>query len=163
MPALLSRKRHGGGTVGSAMAKPTHLEIDDHIRIPLSEFTFQHARSGGPGGQNVNKLSTKVTLRWRAAESEALPDAVKARLLKQQSRRINAEGELVVSSQRYRYQSRNTDDCLEKLRRMVLKAMEVPKRRRPTRPTATSKERRRQAKVERSQRKQHRKKPEWEE
>jgi ribosome-associated protein len=145
------------------MARPSRLEIDKHIRIPLSEFTFHFARSGGPGGQNVNKLSTKVTLRWPLADSEALPDDVKARLVKQQSRRINVEGELIVSSQRYRYQSRNVTDCLEKLRAMLQKAAVPPKARRPTRPTKASKVKRRQAKVERSQRKRFREKPEVEE
>jgi ribosome-associated protein len=145
------------------MAKRTHLEVNRRIRIPLSEFDYRFTRSSGPGGQNVNKLSTKVTLSWRFAESASLPDDVKQRLAEQQKRRISAAGDLTVTSQRYRYQSRNVDDCLEKLRAILQKAAAPPKIRRRTRPTAASKQRTKQAKAERAGRKQLRRKPEWEE
>lgn len=145
------------------MTKRTHLDVDKHIRIPLSEFEYRFTRSSGPGGQNVNKLNTKVTLTWRYAQSESLSEEVKSRIAEQQKRRITAEGDLAVTSQRYRYQSRNVDDCLEKLRVILQKAARPPKVRRPTRPTAASKQKRIQAKVERSRRKQLRRKPELEE
>lgn len=145
------------------MADRTHLEIDDRIRIPLAEFTYQFSRSSGPGGQNVNKVSTKVDLRWRYAESSSLPDEVKARLAVQQRRRITADGELAITSQRYRSQNRNLEDCWEKLRLIVEKAAKPPKARRPTRPTTASKQRRKQTKIERARRKQLRKKPDVEE
>ena len=145
------------------MTKRTHLDVGKQIRIPLSEFEYRFTRSSGPGGQNVNKLNTKVTLTWRYAQSEALSEEVKARIAEQQKRRITAAGDLAVTSERYRYQSRNVDDCLEKIRVILQKAAQPPKVRRPTRPTAASKQKRIQEKVERSRRKQLRRKPELEE
>lgn len=135
------------------------LEIPPWLKIPLEEFQFSHARSGGPGGQNVNKTNTKVTLRWAVRTSPSLPPAVKERFLKRYARRITGSGELVLSSQRYRDQSRNLSDCLEKLRQMVLEVAEAPKLRRPTRASRASRERRLQDKKRRSQAKQFRSRP----
>src|SRR5829696_4099854 len=98
------------------------LEVTNGIRIPLDEFEWSFARSGGPGGQNVNKVASKAVLRWDVAASPSLPDDVKARLRAQQRRRITTAGELVLTSQRFRDQERNRDDCLEKVRAMVLQA-----------------------------------------
>ena len=109
------------------------LVINSRLTIPREEFEFSYARSGGPGGQNVNKVNTKVTLRWPVESSPSLPPGIKERFLKQYARRITINGELVLSSQRYRDQIRNQSDCLEKLRQMVLEVAEPPKLRRPTR------------------------------
>jgi ribosome-associated protein len=135
------------------------LVVNKRIRIPQSEFRFTFARSGGPGGQNVNKVNTKATLRWPVADSPSLPEAVRQRFMQKNRRRITTEGELVMSSQRYRDQARNVDDCLEKLRELLSEAAVAPKRRKKTRPTRASKERRLKAKQEKSQKKQRRKPP----
>src|SRR5438045_1256353 len=116
------------------------LEINDRVHIPDSEFEWSFVRSSGPGGQNVNKVASKPVLRWNVAASPSLPEEVKARLRTLQRRRFTAEGELVLSSQRYRDQGRNVEDCLEKLREMVQQATFVPKARRPTKPSRGSRE-----------------------
>src|SRR5262245_51085027 len=118
------------------------LEINERIRIPDEELEWSYARSGGPGGQNVNKVNSKAILRWRLATSTSLPDEVKLRPQGQERRRITTEGDLVVSSQRFSDQERNREDCLEKLRAMVLRACTAPRPRKPTRPTRGSKQRR---------------------
>src|SRR3989440_4040336 len=106
-----------GGFEGSAM-----LEINNWLRIPATEFQWTFVRAGGPGGQNVNKVASKAVLRWDLAGSPSVPDDVKARLRTQQRRRINAAGEFLLSSQRYRDQGRNVEDCREKLRELLLQA-----------------------------------------
>lgn len=126
------------------------LYINELIRIPESEFQFSFVRAGGPGGQNVNKVSSKAVLRWNVAESPGLPADVKARFFAQQGQRITASGELVLSSQRFRDQPRNIQDCLDKVRTLVLQATVVPRPRKKTRPTRSSRERRLQAKRRRS-------------
>ena len=135
------------------------FEVNERIHIPESEFTWRFVRSGGPGGQNVNKVASKAVLSWDVASSPSLPEDVKARLRTQQRRRFNAEGVLVVSSQRYRDQDRNRQDCLERLRDMVLEALQAPTPRRATRPTRGSKKRRLAEKRQRSQTKQRRQGP----
>jgi ribosome-associated protein len=122
------------------------LIVTPELKIPLREFVFTFSRSGGPGGQNVNKVSTKALLRWRVAASPALPDAVRQRLISRQRRRITAEGELLIVSQRFRDAGRNAADCLEKLRQMLADAARPPRPRKPTRPTNASVRRRIEAK-----------------
>jgi ribosome-associated protein len=129
------------------------VPINATIAIPESEFTWSFVRSGGPGGQNVNKVASKAVLRWPVAASPSLPAHVKARLIALQQRRVTTEGELIVSSQRYRDQERNRQDCLDKLTEMVRAAAALPKLRRATRPTRGSKARRLAAKRHRSARK----------
>lgn len=116
--------------------------IDDRLAIPRSEIQFTFARSAGPGGQNVNKVNTKAVLRWRPAESVALPPAVRQRLLNSVRHRLTREGDLVITSDRHREQGRNVGECLERLKALVTAATKPPKKRRPTRPTRASKERR---------------------
>ncbi len=126
------------------------LEITDRIRIPHEEFAWRFARSGGPGGQNVNKVASKAMLHWNVEQSTSLPSEAKARLRLSHRRRYTKEGLFVVVSQRYRDQERNRQDCLEKLRELVLQALVVPKVRRVTRPTRGSREARLRAKKLRS-------------
>jgi ribosome-associated protein len=120
----------------------TYLEPAPGLRVPTSEFAFTFVRSSGPGGQNVNKVSSKAVLRWAAAESTSLPAEVRARLLKAYASRLTIEGELIVTSQRYRDQGRNVEDCLEKLGAMIAKVAVPPKRRRATKPSRGSIKRR---------------------
>jgi ribosome-associated protein len=132
------------------------LVVDRHLRIPRAEFRFSFSRSGGPGGQNVNKVATKATLRWPVAQSESLPAGVKGRFLARFRKRITREGDLVLASQRYRDQSRNIDDCLERVRQMILSVAAAPRPRRATRPTRGSVERRLKAKKSRGAKKRRR-------
>ena len=115
------------------MTDPSILRVNAHLAIPRREIRFSFVRSSGPGGQNVNKVSSKAVLRWSPTESPSIPDAVRGRLLVQCARRINDRGELVLSSQRFRDQRKNVDDCLAKLRSLVASAAVVPKKRKKTR------------------------------
>ncbi len=132
------------------------LIVTPQLRIPLREFQFSFARSGGPGGQNVNKVSTKALLRWPAATSPSLPEAVRRRLLSLYRRRVTVEGDLLVVSQRFRDAGRNTADCLEKLRAMLEVAATPPRPRKATRPTRSSVRRRLDDKRRQSQKKRGR-------
>ena len=135
------------------------LKIDDRLSIPLDEFHWDVARSGGPGGQNVNKVNSKVQLRWKPGTSPSLPEPVRARLLQSIAHRLTTGGELLVSSQATRDQSRNLDDCLEKVRTLVLAAVRPPKVRRATKPTRASQVRRVDSKVRRGETKRGRRTP----
>ncbi len=132
------------------------LTIDDNLQLPLREFQITFSRSGGPGGQNVNKVSSKALLRWRVAANATLPETVRSRLLEMYRRRITADGDLLISSQRFRDAGRNAADCIEKLRRMIATAAEPVRPRRPTRPTRASVRRRLEQKRRQSEKKRHR-------
>ena len=95
------------------------LEVNPAIRIPFGEFEWSFARSGGPGGQNVNKVSSKAVLRWNFDGSPSVPDEVKARFREKFPSRLTTEGEVVLSSELTRDQGRNREDCLEKLAAML--------------------------------------------
>lgn len=135
------------------------LRINDRISIPMDEFHFDYIRSGGPGGQNVNKVATKAVLRWKPVDSPSLPEPVRRRLLRILGPRLTTEGELIVTSQRTRDRLRNIDDCLEKVREFVLDAATPPKPRIATKPTLGSKVRRVEQKKQRSSTKKLRKPP----
>ena len=137
-------------------AERTTLIVNSRLKIPREEFDLTFARSSAPGGQNVNKVNTKATLRWPVAASASLPPPVKARFLARYASRLTTEGDLVISSQRFRSQAKNIDDCLEKLAAMLAAVAVAPTKRKPTRPSAGSKERRLHEKRVRSQRKQRR-------
>lgn len=122
------------------------LEINDRIHIPDTELEWSFARSGGPGGQNVNKVSSKAVLRWHMAASPSVPEDVKAQLRNHHGKRITQEGDLLLTSQLTRDQDRNRQDCLEKLRALILEATFRPKPRKATRPTKGSQRRRVEAK-----------------
>ncbi len=135
------------------------LVVNANLKIPLREFRFQFSRSGGPGGQNVNKVNTKAELRWHVAASPSLPETVRQRLLTQQRRRVTSQGEMIVTSQRFRDAGRNVADCLAKLRAMIDPAAVAPKPRRPTKPSRASRQRRLQEKQRQSEKKQRRRQP----
>jgi ribosome-associated protein len=130
--------------------KGRKMFVTDAIAIPDTEFAWSYARSGGPGGQNVNKVSSKAVLRWAVLISPSLPPHVRDRLIALNRRRVTVEGDLVLNSQRYRDQDRNRQDCLEKLAALIREAATLPKARRATRPTRGSKKRRLAAKRHRS-------------
>jgi ribosome-associated protein len=132
------------------------LSVTPQIQVPQDEFSFTFARSSGPGGQNVNKVNSKALLRWPVTTSPSLPDEVRLRFIQRYRRRMTDTGEVLVSSQRYRDQARNVDDCLEKLRAMILAVAQPPKPRKRTKPSRASRQRRLQAKRELSQKKQGR-------
>jgi ribosome-associated protein len=132
------------------------LAINSRIQIPLREFEFTYARSSGPGGQNVNKVSSKAILRWPVLTSPSLPEDVRKRLLARHRRQITASGDLIIASQRFRDAGRNTADCLEKLRHMLAEVAKAPPRRKPTKPTRGSVKRRLQAKRQQSEKKHRR-------
>jgi ribosome-associated protein len=135
------------------------LSISPRIQIPDAELRFSFVRSSGPGGQNVNKVNTKAVLRWSAHGSAGLPEDVRQRFLARYGRRVTAAGEIVINSQRYREQGQNQRDCLEKLVEMLRGVAVPPKRRRPSRPTKASVQRRRVEKHEHSKKKQQRRRP----
>jgi ribosome-associated protein len=122
------------------------IDIGNGVTVPDDELRFTYSRSGGPGGQNVNKVNSKATLHWDVLRSPSLPEDVRQRFLASYGQRVSRQGMLVLSSQRFRDQSRNVDDCLEKLAGMLRGALHPRKRRRPTRPTRGSRERRLRAK-----------------
>jgi len=132
------------------------LVVTPRLKIPLREFRFTFARSSGPGGQNVNKLNTKATLRWPVLRSGSLPEPVRKRFLARYRRRVTAEGDLLITSQRFRDAGRNVADCLEKLRQMLAEVAVAPKVRKATRPTRASVRRRLEDKRKRSRKKQSR-------
>lgn len=135
------------------------LDVTPAIQIPESELRFSFARSSGPGGQNVNKVSSKAILHWPVATSPSIPDDVRERFLASYGSRVTNEGEVVITSERYRDQPRNVQDCLDKLREMLLAVAKPPRRRRKTKPTKGSIERRLQSKREKSEKKERRRSP----
>ncbi len=135
------------------------LIVNPRLQIPVAEFEFSFARSSGPGGQTVNKVNSKAWLRWPVLASPSLPEAVRQRLLDKYGNRVTAEGDLLLASQRYRDQGRNVDDCLEKLRAMLAEAATPPVRRKKSRPSRGSIQRRLGGKREKSRKKQGRRGP----
>lgn len=122
------------------MSVPARLRVNSQIAIPRDELRFSFVRSSGPGGQNVNKVASKAVLHWNVRTSAAISDEVRARLLVRAARRINERGQLVLSSQRYRDQPRNIDDCLAKLTEIILAAAKRPRPRKKTRPSKGARE-----------------------
>ncbi|MCA9050225.1 MAG: aminoacyl-tRNA hydrolase [Planctomycetaceae bacterium] len=135
------------------------LEVDSQIQIPETEFTFTFARSGGPGGQNVNKVNSKAVMHWDVVHSPSLPEGVRERFLQKYRNRLTKEGLLVLQSQRTRDQTKNVLDCLNRLRELILKVAAPPTQRRPTRPSRGAQQRRIQAKKQVSEKKRSRRPP----
>lgn len=129
--------------------------------IPAAELRVSFARSGGPGGQNVNKVESKVLLRWSPRASAALSDADREWLLERLAKKLTADGDLIVTSDRTRDQGRNREDAEARLHALVNTALVRPKRRRKTRPSAAAREKRIDAKKARGRMKaERRRRPE---
>jgi ribosome-associated protein len=127
------------------------LAITDRITIPETELRVAFARSGGPGGQNVNKVNSKVELRWTPATSAAIGEDDRAWLLARLASRLTKDGELLVTSERTRDQAKNRSDAAAKLAAIVSAALFRPKKRRATKPSRGAKERRIGAKKHRAE------------
>jgi ribosome-associated protein len=135
------------------------LLINHHLRIADVELHWSFVRSGGPGGQNVNKVASKAVLRWDLDASPSIPLDLKSRLRARLGRRLTQAGEVVLSSQRFRDQERNRQDCLNKLRELILSAARPPRTRKPTRPSRSSRAARLELKRRRSGVKKNRQAP----
>jgi ribosome-associated protein len=127
------------------------IRVNAQIELDEREIQEDFVRASGPGGQNVNKVSTAVQLRFDVARSPSLPDPVRERLIKLAGRRITLDGVLIIEAERFRSQRRNRDDALERLIALIQEACQVDKPRRPTRPTLASKKRRLDSKQRRGE------------
>lgn len=135
------------------------LRVTRSVTIPASELEFRYVRSGGPGGQHANKTSTKVELTWDVLGSSALGPRQRARLLDNLGPRVEASGLLRVRSDKYRSQTRNREDAVERLSDLIATGLQVRKDRIATKPTTTAKRKRLDQKRRRSEVKQGRKRP----
>ena len=133
------------------------LIVNPRLTSPERELNLSTARSSGPGGQNVNKVNSKVTLRWNPDQCGALDPAWRRRFLARFGNRINREGEIVLHSDRFRDQGRNLTDVRQKLAAMLRECQSPPKTRKATRPTKGSQRRRLDEKKRHSMKKEGRK------
>ena len=127
------------------------IRVNAQIQLDEREIQEDFVRASGPGGQNVNKVSSAVQLRFDVAHSSSLPDPVRSRLMALAGRRLTHDGVLIIEAERYRSQRRNRDDALERLLALIREACEIETPRRPTRPTLASKKRRLESKVRRGE------------
>ena len=127
----------------------------------LSELTFKATRSSGPGGQHVNKTSTRVELSWSLQDSQAFTEQQKARLQGKLQNRISKEGIFLLASQNSRSQHKNKEDVIKRFLTLIQKSLEVPKKRKKTKPSKASKMKRLSNKKAHSDKKASRKKPEY--
>ncbi len=127
------------------------IRITPYLALDEGEIKLQFIRASGPGGQNVNKVSSAVQLRFDAAHSPSLPEEVRARLMRLAGSRLTNEGEVVIEAKRFRTQERNRQDAIDRLVELIRRATEKPRPRVATRPTLASKKRRLEAKKQRGE------------
>lgn len=144
----------------SAASEGGGLPVRPGLVLPASELSFAVSRSGGPGGQNVNKVSSRVTLRWSLERSGVLDEAQRARLRQRLQSRLTQEGELVLHVDTSRSQADNRAEARARLAELLRQALAVPKRRRKTKPTKGSQRRRIEGKKQRGEQKRLRRPPE---
>jgi len=129
------------------------IPLTGDIVIDESELQWEFVRSGGPGGQNVNKVATAVQLRFDVKGSQSLPQEIKERISRIAGRRMTSDGTLLIKAQRFRSQERNRVDALERLQEIIGEALRKPKRRIRTRPTTSSRMQRLESKRKRAAKK----------
>lgn len=136
------------------------LDITRTLNIPLAELGFAFSRSSGAGGQNVNKVNTRVELRFDVVQSPSLDDRQRQLLVDKLANRLTQDGVLIVNSDRHRTQGRNREDCLERFVALLADALKKPPpKRKPTRPGRAAKKRRLDAKKRHSDKKTNRRRP----
>jgi ribosome-associated protein len=135
------------------------IEITPDVYLDENELHYEFMRASGPGGQNVNKVATAVQLRFDVQGSPSIPEAVKPRLAKLAGKRMKADGSLLIEAKRYRTQEQNRQDAEQRLIKLIQRALEKPKPRKPTRPSAAAREKRLAEKKRRSDLKRSRKGP----
>ena len=136
------------------------IRVGRRLTIPISELSFSYDRSPGPGGQNVNKLNTRVELRFDVRNSSSITELQRARIVERLGRMVSKEGIMRVRSSRFRTQFRNKQDCVDKFAARLAEALKPSQpQRRPTRPSRAELARRRQAKKRTSEKKRLRKRP----
>lgn len=138
------------------------LEVAPGVVIPDSDLSFAFVRASGPGGQNVNKVSSAVQLRFEMASSSALSDGVKSRLRTLAGRRVTDDGAILIIARNQRSQEHNRREALERLADLVRRALVPPKPRKATKPTRASRERRLEGKARQQQTKRGRRRVRWE-
>ena len=138
---------------------PDDLVISDAVRIPYSEFEFAASRSGGPGGQNVNKVNSRIQLRWNPTASPSIEPDVAERFVKLAGKRMTKDGEILITAQEHRDAPKNKADSLERLAELLRAALVKPRVRKASKPSRGSKERRLKEKRFRSETKQGRRRP----
>jgi ribosome-associated protein len=132
------------------------IRVTDSISLHENEIQLDFIRSSGPGGQNVNKVSSAVQLRFDTTASSALTDEIRSRLKQLSGRRMTAEGILIIEARRYRTQDRNREDAIDRLVALIRKATEKPRQRRRSKPPAAAKQKRLTAKRQRGEIKRRR-------
>jgi protein subunit release factor B len=140
--SLLVRRDYSIGKNDAQRQPSPQREFYPVPTIPLEKLRFRFSCASGPGGQNVNKLATKVELRFTPKDADWIPEEIKQRFIELHKHNINKEGEFILVSQRYRYQELNKSDCIEKLKDALKEACIIPKKRIPTKPPSYAKEQR---------------------
>lgn len=151
MPGLI--RYNSEGSYSAFMSK---LHVRGHVTIPAEDLSWSASRASGPGGQNVNKVATKVTLRFDLRGTDALSRSQKARLRGLAKNRLDSEGRVVIAAQSERTQRQNLRVARERLRRLVERSLTPPKKRKPTKPSKAAKRRRLDSKRHQSDKKRSR-------